>query len=255
MAYTVKQVSEITGVTKRTLRFYDKIGLLRPAGMTEAGYRLYDDNNLELLQQIMFLRELDFSLKQIKDIVTSSQYDRKQALIRQGELLNRKAERLKALAELAIKTSRSIEGSVNTSMNKKEMFKEFDMSRITEHKNKYAGEVKQRWGNTDAYMESQAKTAAYTEEDWKRIHKFQLSNVEQMARLFKQGVAAESDEVQRLVKEFQQFITDNFYNCTKDILRGLGEMYVADERFKAYFDKYAEGLAVFVSKAIQHYCK
>jgi hypothetical protein len=169
--------------------------------------------------------------------------------------LNQKAERLKALAGLAIKTSKSIEGSVNVSMEKKEMFKEFDMSRIIEHKNKYAEEVKQRWGKTDAYRESQAKTSAYTEEDWKRIHKFQQSNIEKMAELFKQGVPAETDEMQRLVKEFQQFITDNFYNCTQDILRGLGEMYISDERFTAYFDKYAERLAVFVNDAIRHYCR
>lgn len=252
MAYTVKQVSEMTGVTIRTLRFYDKIGLLKPAGATEAGYRLYDDGNIELLQQIMFLRELDFSLKQIKDIVASSQYDRKQALIRQAELLNQKAERLKNLAELAIKTSKSIEGSVN--MDKKEMFKEFDMSKIIEHKNKYAEEVKQRWGKTDAYRESQAKTSVYTEEDWKRIHEFQQLNIEKMAELFKQNVPPESDEMQRLVRESQQFINDNFYNCTLDILSGLGEMYVSDERFKAYFDKYADGLAVFVNDAIQYYC-
>lgn len=255
MAYTVKQVSKMTGVTIRTLRFYDKSGLLKPAGTTEAGYRLYDDNNIELLQQIMFLRELDFSLKQIKDILASSQYDRKQALIRQAELLNQKAGRLKALAKLAIKTSKNIGGSVNASMNKKEMFKEFDMKRIIEQKNKYAEEVKQRWGKTNAYRESQAKTATYTEDDWKRIQEFQQSNIERIAELFKQGVPAESAEVQGLVKEFQQFITDNFYNCTQDILKDLGEMYISDERFTAYFDKYGERLAIFLNNAIRYYCK
>ena len=140
----ISEVAKLSGVTVRTLHYYDEIGLLKPNKITEAGYRLYSNEDLETLQQILFFRELDFQLNEIKEIMMNPNYDKNKALNKHKELLIEKRERLDGLINLIDKT---IKGDNNMS------FKEFDNSKIEENKNKYAEEVKNRWGNTDAYKE------------------------------------------------------------------------------------------------------
>ena len=239
----ISEVAKLSGVTVRTLHYYDEIGLLKPNKITEAGYRLYSNENLETLQQILFFRELDFQLNEIKEIMMNPNYDKNKALNKHKELLIEKRERLNGLINLIDKT---IKGDNTMS------FMEFDNSKIEENKNKYAEEVKNRWGNTDAYKEYEKKTKSYDKNAWNTIN-------EDMAKILKEfadnrNEDPNSDIAQELVEKWRMYITSNFYNCTKEILSGLGLMYTSDERFKNNIDQYGEGTAEFMAKAIELYC-
>lgn len=240
---TVQQVAALCGITVRTLHYYDQIGLLRPAKTTDAGYRLYGDSELARLQQILFFRELDFPLKEIASILDSPSFDHNEALMQHREVLSLKRERLDGLIHLV---DQLLKGEQTMS------FQEFDTTKIEQAQQKYAQEAAERWGNTAAYQQSSKRTSGYSKEDWARIS----GETEQIYR----GLAAQMDKpvsdpaVQQLVKEWQDLISRNFYDCTDEILAGLGEMYTADERFAKNINQYGDGLAQFLSDAIRCYC-
>lgn len=239
----ISEVAKLTGITVRTLHYYDEIGLLKPSETTEAGYRLYSKEALETLQQILFFREVDFSLSEIKEIMTNPNYDKEEALKKQKELLVQQRQRIDGLINLIDKR---IEGDNNMS------FKEFDINEIEENKKKYAKEVKERWGNTKEYKESEKKTSSYSKEKWKIVGKNTNEIFKQFAEL--RNYDPGSQEVQALVRRWQKYITDNFYTCTNEILSGLGLMYIEDERFKENLDKNGEGTAKLMAEAIEIYC-
>lgn len=244
MKKTISEMAKLSGVSVRTLHYYDEIGLLAPSEViSETGYRYYDENSLEKLQQILFYRELDFPLKEIVQIMNAFDYNKEEALIRQRELLKLKRKRLDKLIELL---NANLKGDTTMS------FREFDTTEIDKAKAKYAEEVKERWGNTDAYAQSQKKTAGYTKEEWNKMN-------EQMDLLLKQfteciGEKPDNMKVQKLVESWQQYITNTYYDCTKEILAGLGEMYIADERFTKNMDRFGEGTVKLISEAIKVYC-
>ena len=240
----INDVAKLTGVTVRTLHYYDEIGLLKPEEVNEAGYRVYTDKSLERLQQILFFRELDFPLNEIKELMENPLYDDKLAMKRHMELLIKKRERLDRIIELL---SNKIEGDGKMS------FKEFDSKEINAAKQRYAQEVKDRWGTTDAYKESQEKTKGYDEKKWQDV----LGNGGGILKEFSdcRDMEPGSPNVQDLVKKWQDYITDNFYTCTKEILSCLGMMYVGDERFIENIDSHGKGTAEFMAKAIEIYCR
>lgn len=250
MPYKVKEVAQMVGISVRTLHHYDQIGLLKPRSVTPAGYRLYTDEDLERLQQILFFKEMDFNLQEIKEIIDSPSFDRKAALQTHKGLLIRKKERLEKIIISVEKTIDSLEGGIK--MEKKEMFEAFDMKEIEKHKEEYAEEARQRWGHTDAYKESARRTAQYTKEDWARIQ----AKVQEIYQMFVDAMdkGPASSEAQKAVGEWRQHITDNFYNCSLEIVRGLGDMYVADERFTKNIDKVKPGLVLFMRDAMHIYC-
>ena len=239
----INDVAKLTGITVRTLHYYDEIGLLKPSKITDAGYRIYDEDNLETLQQILFFREMNFPLSEIKEIISNPNFDRIAALKNHRDLLIKKKQRLDKLINLVNNT---IKGEKNMS------FKEFDMTEIEATKNKYAKEVKERYGKTDAYKEYEVKTKNYDKTKWNGIN----SEDNEIFKAFadNKDKAVDSEEVQGLVKQWQDHISNNYYNCTKEILASLGIMYVNDERFKENIDKSGEGTAEFMSKAIEVYC-
>lgn len=239
----INEVAKLTGVTVRTLHYYDKIGLLKPGEVTLAGYRIYDEDSLKKLQQILFFRELDFSLHEIKQIMNSYEYDQREALAKQRELLIKKRERLNRLIHLVDET---MKGDIEMS------FKEFDLTEIEQVKEQYTAEVKERWGDTKAYDQSAKKTASYGKEEWKQLWNQGNTILEAFGKHV--GQEPESDEVQALVKQWQDFITNTFYDCNKEILKGLGEMYLVDERFQTNINKNGEGTAELLSAAIAAYC-
>lgn len=252
MDYTIKHVAQLAGVTLRTLRYYDKIGLLSPSTRTQAGYRIYSPEDMERLQQILFFRELDFPLARIIEILNSPAFDRREALKMQAKDLKRRAERYLNLSELATETLSNLEGGYQ--MAKKDLFEGFDYDKIMEEQKQYEAEVKDRWGNTEAYKSSMAKTTKYTREDWERINKIQIQNLKDLCHLYESKVPYNDPRVQEVVDRSRKFISDNFYDCSMEIFSGLGRMYVADERFTAYYEKFAPGLAAFYNDAIQFYC-
>jgi DNA-binding transcriptional MerR regulator len=238
---TVKQVSELTGVSIRTLRYYDEIGLLPPASHTEGGYRLYDDTALERLQQILLFRELEFPLKDIVRIVSSPDFDRKKALEQQIELLELKKQHLEDLISFA----RGIKLLGVRAVN----FSAFDTSKLDE----YAKRAKEQWGNTPEYKELKEKESKRTPEEEQQLMERFMSLFAEFSEL-KSG-SPESAEAQAMVKKLQSFITEHFYNCTDKILAGLGKMYAGGGEISENIDKVGgKGTADFAAAAIEVYC-
>ena len=276
----INDVSKLTGITVRALHYYDQIGLLKPVGKTEAGYRIYDENDLQILQQILFFKELDFSLEEIKDIMKGLEHEEmrntaksergaksscfrksggsentisdseREIFMRQRKLLMEKRDRLDGII-----------GLVDTILKgEKDMsFKQFDESAIEAERKKYAAEIKERWGNTDAYKECEKKTGNYDNKKWGNMTDGMNEILKEFGEAHtgnkdRKGAAPESTKAQELVVKWQKYITDNMYECTDDILDCLGQMYTADERFKDNIDKYGAGTAQFMADAIKVHC-
>ena len=241
MNMQIKEFADATGVSVRTLHYYDEIGLLKPAFVDGAtGYRYYDESALLRMQEILFYRELDFPLKSIGEILSSPHYDRTAALKEQKNLLILKKDRLERLIS-------AIDGAVKG----ENVMPAFDNSEFE----KTRAEAKARWGDTDAYREYEAKAGDYTAQDKNDL----AAGMDQIMAAFavckKSGETAASAGAQALVGRLQNYITAHCYTCTDQILAGLGQMYVADERFRQNIDKHGMGTAVFIRDAIEAYCK
>lgn len=237
MMKTVKEISRLTGVSVRTLHYYDEINLLKPTKTTDAGYRLYDDTALERLHSILLFRELQFPLGEIKAILDSNGFDKEAALKEQIKLLEMQKNRLDEI----IDSARKLLMKGNDNMN----FSAFNKSEI----DKYADEAKKKWENTAAYKEFAEK------------HSDSDDKTEEFMQIFTEigkikHLEPNSQTVQSMIKKLQNFITENYYNCTDDILKGLGQMYIADERFKNNIDcAGGNGTAEFTAQAINTYYK
>ena len=238
---TVNEVSKLTGVSIRTLQYYDTIGLLKPAEYTESGYRLYDDTALERLQQILLFKELEFPLKEIKEIIDAPNFDRNKALEQQIELLTMKKEHLENLINFA----RGIKWLGVKQMD----FTVFDTKKIDE----YSKRAKEQWGKTPEYKEFEEKSKDWTDE-------YQQGMLKDFMQIFVEFGEMKSmdpadEKVQQQVKKLQDYITEHFYNCTKEILSCLGKMYSGGGEFTENIDKASgEGTAEFSAKAIEIYC-
>ena len=236
---TVKQASNLTGVSVRTLHHYDEIGLLKPTKVTEAGYRLYDDAALRRLHTILLLRQLQFSLKDIKEILDDPNFDPMVALQQQIELLELQKKHLEDL----ITHAREIQKTGVIPMD----FSSFDTTKI----DRYAREAKEKWGKTEAYQEFESKTAG----------KDMTAAADKLMDIFRQfgeirHLSPGDAQAQELVKKLQNYITDNYYTCTKQILFGLGQMYAAPGEMNENIDKAGgEGTGAFACQAIMIYCK
>lgn len=238
---TVHEVSRLAGVSIRTLQYYDKIGLLRPSEYTESGYRLYDDTDLEKLQQILLFRELEFPLKEIRRIMESTDYDRNKALEQQITLLTLKKEHLENLIDLA----REIKMEGVRIMD----FSAFDTGKIEE----YAARAKASWGTTAAYREYEEKSKGRTAKQQQEIGADMMNIFAEFGAVRDTDPA--SEKAQALVKKLQAFITEHFYTCTKEILSGLGRMYAVGGEFMVNIDRAGgDGTAEFAHRAIEIYC-
>ena len=238
---TVHEVSRLAGVSIRILQYYDKIGLLHPTGYTDAGYRLYDDTELERLQHILLFRELEFPLKDIRAILDSPDFDRSKALEQQIELLKLKKEHLDNLINFAL--------GIKMLGVKYMDFTVFDKSRLDE----YSKQAKEQWGNTPEYKEFAERTKNRSDEEDKLL-------ADRFMLLFKEAgeirhADPASSKAQDLVKRIQNFITENMYTCSDKILMGLGKMYSGGGDLTKNIDAYGgEGTGEFVDRAIQIYC-
>jgi len=238
---TVKEMSVISGVSVRTLHYYDEIGLLKPAYISQKGYRYYDEQALKQLQKILLFRELKFPLKEIRRILENEKLDEKEILAQQIKLLELERKHLNEIIAYAYQLQ---EGG--TAMD----FSVFDKKEW----NQYAQEVKERWGDTEAYQEYEAHTKKNKGEGMEEKSRKLMAILADIGQM--RDLAVDSIAVKNKVAELQQFISDNFYTCTTEILQGLGQMYVADERFKRNIDQAGGvGSAEFISRAIACYCK
>ncbi|NES16410.1 MULTISPECIES: MerR family transcriptional regulator [Micromonospora] len=244
MAYTVGQVARAARVTVRTLHHYDEIGLLSPSGRSPAGYRRYDDADLERLQVIRAYRELGFPLEEIAEILDDPGGDRLPHLRRQHELLTGRIGKLQemvAAIEFAME-ARKLDIQL-TPEERFEVFGDFDPD-------EHAEEAERRWGGTEAYRQSAERTARYSKEDWQRNKAENEDWARRIGALFDSGAPADGAEAMALAEEHRQLITRWFYDCPYEMHTCLADMYVADPRFTAYFEKIRPGLAAYLNEAI-----
>ena len=248
--YKVKETADIAGVSVRTLHHYDQIGLLCPSSSTQSGYRLYNEHDLERLQQILFLRELGLPLEDIGTILDHPHFDRKAALHKHRDFLLAKRHRIDGLLTAVDQATTALEGGL--AVSKKDMFEPFSTTALADHRKQYARETEERWGETDAYQESQRRTAKYGKEQWQAISDQSAAVYKSLAALQDRPVS--DAEVQKHIERWHQLINDYFYPCSLDVFRSLGQMYTADERFTKNIDAYGQGLAAFMTKAMNYYC-
>jgi DNA-binding transcriptional MerR regulator len=243
MSYSVSQIARLAGVSVRTLHHYDQIGLLSPAERSGAGYRRYGDGDLRRLQQVMFYRELGIALSDISDLVSDPDAEPAEHLRRQHALLAARLERTRRLVtavERAMEADRL--GIALTPEERLEVFGAHDPA-------DFADEVTQRWGDTDAYRQSRRRTTAYGKQDWLAIK----AEAEQISAAFAAaqaaGEAPGSAVAMDAAERHRQHIARWFYDCPPEMHRGLGEMYVTDERFAANYESVAPGLAAYIRDA------
>ncbi len=241
----VGEVAALTGVTVRTLHHYDRIGLLTPSGRTAAGYRQYGEGDLDRLHRVLLYRELGFPLEEVAALLDDPDADPEEHLRRQHRLLLERLARTQAMVAAVEKEMEA--RTMGISLTPEERFEVFG-----EHDpEQYEAEVRERWGETDAYAQSSRRTASYTKEDWLRV-KTEGEDVERrFAEALRDGVPADSPRAMDLAEEHRQQISRNFYDCPPGMHAGLGRMYVEDERFAAHYERVAPGLAQYVSTAVQ----
>jgi DNA-binding transcriptional MerR regulator len=241
----VGQVAELAGVTVRTLHHYDRIGLLSPSERTATGYRRYTPSDLDRLHQVLVYRELGFPLEEIATLLDDPDADPAEHLRRQHRLLRDRLERTSAMVAAIEKEMEA--QSMGMALTPEEKFEIFGES----YSEDYEREAEERWGDTDAWAQSQRKTAAYSKEDWVRIKAEADDVTHRLAAAMRDGVPADSERAMDLAEEHRQHISRWFYDCPPQMHAGLGRMYVEDERFTATYEQVAPGLAQYVSTAVQ----
>ena len=244
---TVGQLARRSGITVRTLHHYDETGLLRPSGRTEAGYRLYDLDDVARLQRILFYRELGFPLDEVAELLDDPAVDPVHHLTRQHELLG---ERIARLEEMRAAVELNLEArQMGIDLTPDEMLEVFGEEYTARHA-EYQAEAGQRWGGSDAWAQSRRRTSRYSKQDWQQAMADQQAAAERLLDAMQAGLAPDSDAAMDAAEAHRQQITRWFYDCSYEIHRGLGDMYVQDPRFTATYDDMAPGLAAYVRDAI-----
>lgn len=249
MEYTVQKLARIAGVSTRTLRYYDKIGILKPARINSSGYRIYGQVEVDKLQQILFYRELEVSLESIKDIVTSPSYNGAKALKDHREKLLAKREQLDMLLANIDRTIEASEGRIN--MTDKQKFEGFKKKMIDDNEKMYGKEVREKYGD-EMVNQSNNKIKDMTEEQYAEFENLSVRLNESLKAAIETGNPA-GELAQKTADLHRQWLSYNWSTYSKEAHAGLAQMYVDDERFKAYYDKIQTGAAVFLRDAIHIY--
>jgi len=240
----IQEAAALTHLSKRTLHHYDEIGLLRPKRKGDNDYRDYTDEDLQRLQEILLYREMGFALADIGVLLNSESKDKNDMMQKHKAVLLAKKARINGILALIDKRMKG---------EKTMDFDAFDMKSIEEAKSEYAAEAKTRWGKTDAYKQSRQKTNRYTKEDWSKITA--EANAIFEAFYILKDLKADDEKRLLLAEEWRQHISTYYYDCSYEILKGLGEMYVADERFTENIDKCGEGTAKAMADSIKVLCE
>jgi DNA-binding transcriptional MerR regulator len=242
--YQVSQVAELAGVSVRTLHHYDAIGLLAPSARSPAGYRLYDDDDLLRLQQVVIGRELGLSLEDIRRSLDDPGFDRRAALLAQREQLRTRVHRTTAMVDAIDRALALVQETDPMNIDMKQLFDGFDPEQ-------HEDEARERWGGTDAYAASKRRTRSYSRADWERLHAEQAAVYADAAAALAAGTAADADAAMAIAERHRLSIDRWFYPCSHAMHRGLADMYEADERFAANIDKHGAGLTAYLAAAIR----
>lgn len=245
MPYTVQQLAKLAGVSVRALHFYDKIGLLKPSFIKSNGYRYYEEKELIQLQQILFFRELEFSLQEIKEILLSPHFNTLEALQEQKKMLELKKNRLDNILKTIHNTIHSMKKKKR--IQEKQLFGSLSAKKLDAYKK----EAKERWGHTDAYKQSQERLKDWAPDDYKRVQEEGGQILNAIVKSMDKGSHAK--EVQKEIEKYHRHI-GTFYDCSHEMFRCLGNMYSEDSRFAAFYENIHEGLADFMTQAINYYC-
>lgn len=249
MEYTVQKLARMAGISARTLRYYDEIGILKPARINSSGYRIYSQNEVNKLQQILFYRELDVSLESIRDIITSPSYNGINALKDHRDKLLTKREQINLLIANIDRTIEASEGG--SIMTDKEKFEGFKQKLINENEKKYGKEIREKYGD-EVVNQSNNKIKGLTEEQYAEFERLSVSLNESLKAAIGTGDPA-GELAQKTADMHRQWLSYNWNSYSKEAHAGLAQMYVDDERFKAYYDKIQPGAADFLRDAILIY--
>ncbi len=241
---SVGALAKLGGITVRTLHHYDELGLLTPSERTGAGYRAYSAGDVARLQRILFYRELELPLDRIRQLLDDPEADERDHLRRQHALLGERIDRLQRIRDAVQTTLEAHEMSIDlTPAERLEVFGDHDPAQ-------YEDEVRERWGDTDAYRQSQQRSARYTKDDWKAIRAEQEEIGAAFAQLLRAGAPADGEAAMDAAERARLQIDRRFYACSHDMHRRLADMYLADPRFTAHYEDQADGLAQYVHDAI-----
>jgi len=248
--YSGNKLAKMSGVSARTLRYYDEIGLLMPARVASSGYRIYGEAELDTLQQILFYRELGFPLEEIKKLLLAPGFDREKAFLSHLDELHKKRERLDSLILNVTKSIAAMKGE--TTMSDNEKFEGFKKSLIDENERKYGSEVRGKYGD-EIVNESNARLKGLSQEQYDESERLRLELEQTLKAAFENGDPA-GELAQRACDIHRQWLCVFYPKYSKEYHKGLGEMYVADERFRENYDKLAPGCTDFFRDAINIYC-
>lgn len=249
MEYTVQKLGLLAGISTRTLRYYDEIGILKPARINSSGYRIYGKPEVDRLQQILFYRELGVSLEEIKDMVTAPSFDADHALRMHRERLLEKREQLNALIANVELTLAERKGTIT--MSDKQKFEGFKQKLIDDNEKQYGEEIRAKYG-ADQVEKSNNKIKGMTEKEYSEVEQLASDIHTALAEAFATGDPA-GDLAQKAAELHRQWLCFYWDSYSKEAHAGLAQMYVDDERFKAYYDKDQPGIAEFLRDAIHIY--
>lgn len=252
MEYSIRELSELAGVSARTLRYYDEIGLLKPSRTSDAGYRFYGEKEVELMQQILFYRERGLELEQIAQIFRNPDFDIRSALEEYLLELEQRKRETERLIQNIRQTIASMEGEYE--MSDKERFEAFKKNQVEENERLYGEELRKKYGE-EAVEASNRKRLGMTEEEYQRYTKLEQEILDRLTQAAQKGAASDSEEMQAVAALHKEWLLMVWSKYTEEAHAGVGKMYACDERFRAYYDRNAEGCADLLCAAIQHYCQ
>lgn len=252
MEYTIQKLAHLSGVSTRTLRYYDQIGLLAPARRMESGYRIYGDKEVDALQQILFYRELGLELSAIKEMMESPEYDSKDVLRAHLEKLKSRRNQIDMLIENVTKTILREEGKIT--MTDAEKFKGFKEKMIQENENRYGSEIREKYGDW-AVEESNKKMMNLTEEEYQAMEDLGNEIKRMLNEAVSGGISPKSDTGKKLMQMHKEWLSYTWKTYSKEAHIGLVKMYTADERFTKYYDESTPGCAEFLKEAVLNYAE
>lgn len=250
MRYSIKEVSELAGVSARTLRYYGQIGLLKPLDTSEAGYRFYGDKELMLLQQILFYRERGFELKQIQKIIYEEDFDIMRALNEHLLELEEKRKHMDSLIRTVEQTIRSMKGEYE--MSETEKFAAFKERVVRENEERHGMEIREKYGDEEMDAANR-KVLNMTEEDWERFQNLGNEIKERLKEAVQAGEKPESEAGRRIVMLHKEWLGKTWKQYTKEAHAAIANLYISDERFQMYYDKEIDGCAAFLEAAVRYW--
>lgn len=250
MEYSIRELSELAGVSARTLRYYDEIELLKPLYVSEAGYRYYGEKEVNLLQQILFYRERGFELKRIQRIIYQGDFDIMSALNEHLLELEKQRKHMDAMIQTVQQTIASMKGE--HMIPDKEKFVVFKENTIKENEEKYGTEIREKYGD-DAVEDSNRKMLHMSEEEWNSFKKLESEIKKSLEEGVRSGIKPDSKEAEHIVKLHKEWLCRTWKKYSAEAHKGIAEMYVADERFRAYYDEAVSGCAELLEQAVRYW--